>query len=385
MPSFETAIPCTVLNCCGPGTFVDARARRGVVRLVAVRSPVPLVGAGLGVEHNHAAISVPIRDEDFIGRSVHGNSGRLVDVFRIVAASGLAVSTDLQQKLSGLGEFQKVRVLLAVAGDPHVVFVVDEDAVLGIGPVVALPRTTPGLKEIPGLIEFQNRRRRSTAIGRFVAEILVVLVGGARTMDHPDVVVGIDGDAGNLSQNPVVGQMLGPIRIGFKLRQLGPAAPEARLNENSPATASILRVFSFMTTPLRFTVFDVLGAGRPLRVRVADAAEVLGVARILAEVLEHRHAGRPNPAVVGAHGELEQFECAVHFPERGTHHGQMQMLDVLGLRARFEFGESGPGLIDSSRAGQRPGVVAEIERRAAGELDARAKSRSASSCRPSRE
>jgi hypothetical protein len=39
-------------------------------------------------------------------------------------------------------------------------------------------------------------------------------------MEYPDVVVGIDGNAANLTADPLVWQGLGPERIGFEERHL---------------------------------------------------------------------------------------------------------------------------------------------------------------------
>src|SRR4029453_10196366 len=83
-----------------PWPFIDTRERRGVVRLVAVRTPMPLVGAGIRIEHDHSSIPIIICDEDLIGRSVDCNSSCLVHVFCIVAAAGLGVVANLQKKLS---------------------------------------------------------------------------------------------------------------------------------------------------------------------------------------------------------------------------------------------------------------------------------------------
>ena len=214
---------------------------------------MPLVGAGIGVEHDHPAVAVAVRHEHFVRRRVDGNARGLVDVLRVVASAGLAVLPDLEQELSGVGELQDVRVLVAVPRQPHVVFVIDVDAVFDVGPVVALSRTTPRLEQVPRLIEFQDRRRRRTAIGRLVAEVFVVLVGRARTMDHPDVVVGIDVDARHLSQQPVVRQMLGPGRVGFELRQRA-AAPTASPSTIGPAKASAASIFTVMSrSPVALT------------------------------------------------------------------------------------------------------------------------------------
>src|SRR5205814_6839185 len=52
----------------------------------------------------------------------------------------------------------------AVAADPHVAAVVDRDAVVRVGPVVALSRPAPVADEIAGGVELENRRRRRAAL-----------------------------------------------------------------------------------------------------------------------------------------------------------------------------------------------------------------------------
>jgi len=95
---------------------------------------------------------------------------------------------------------------------------------------------------------------------------------------------------------------------------------------------------------------------------MADAAEVFDKARILAEVVEHRHPGRADPGVVSLRTKREQFKGAVHIAERRVHDGELQVLDVFGFRASFQFRKAGPGLIGPSSARKRPGVITEVER-----------------------
>ena len=53
------------------------RAPRGlVVRFVAVSTPVALVLAGLGVEHNHTAVAVAVGNKYFVGLFIHGDASR---------------------------------------------------------------------------------------------------------------------------------------------------------------------------------------------------------------------------------------------------------------------------------------------------------------------
>ena len=76
--------------------------------------------------------------------------------------------------------------------------------------------------------------------------------------------------------------------------------------------------------------------------------------------------GEPDPPVAIADGELEQLERAVHLPSAERTTAMNRCGTSLSLHTGLEFGEAAPGLLDASRTGQRPGVVAEIERSAAG-------------------
>lgn len=102
---------------------------------------------------------------------------------------------------------------------------------------------------------------------------------------------------------------------------------------------------------------------------MADAAKVFGEAGIVAEVFEHRHAGADNPGVVRFNAKRQRLERAVQLAERGIHDAQLQVLDVLGVCASFEFGERSAGLIDLPRASQSPTVIAQIKRSPAAQFD----------------
>ena len=57
-----------------------------------------------------------------------------------------------------------MRVLLAVAADPDVAFVIDVDAVVRLRPLVAVARPAPGAHQIARLVEDQHRRRAAAAL-----------------------------------------------------------------------------------------------------------------------------------------------------------------------------------------------------------------------------
>src|SRR5262245_52580356 len=96
------------------------------------------------------------------------------------------------------------------------------DAVLVADPGFVL-RPTPALDEGAVGVELHDRWRRRTALVARRAEggALLVFAERARTLQYPDVIVGVDGHAGNLPEQPVVGQRLGPERVDLELRRLG--------------------------------------------------------------------------------------------------------------------------------------------------------------------
>ena len=114
-------------------------------------------------------------------------------------------------------------VVVAVAGDPDVALLVDVNAVLGLRPFVARARPAPAPEQLAVGGELQHRRRRDAAarLGRILLRALLVVDQRRRPVDDPDVVLAVDGDAGDLAEDPFVGQGLGPERINGELGRLG--------------------------------------------------------------------------------------------------------------------------------------------------------------------
>src|ERR1700681_4338150 len=81
-------------------------AQIGVVRLLAVGAPVPLVLAGVGIIDHDAMIAVAVGDEQFIGLRVNKCLGDSLYVVGVIAALALPRLADLKQKFSRRGEFQ---------------------------------------------------------------------------------------------------------------------------------------------------------------------------------------------------------------------------------------------------------------------------------------
>ncbi len=114
-----------------------------------------------------------------------------------LAAVGLA---DLEQEAAVLGEFQELVVVhrlrrravarAIVAAEPDIALIVDMDAVLALRPFIALSWAAPLLHDIAGGIEHHDGLRR---------HLLGVAFERVRAMDHPDIVLGIDGKAGRVA------------------------------------------------------------------------------------------------------------------------------------------------------------------------------------------
>ena len=122
-------------------------ARSGIDRRLAVGAPHPLERALVGVIHDDAAVAVAVGHVDFIGRHIDFDFGGSVQVRGVEVAFARAVLADLQQELAVLREFQNG--VAAVAGEPHVVFAVDRDAVHRGRPFVAGARRAPVIDELP--------------------------------------------------------------------------------------------------------------------------------------------------------------------------------------------------------------------------------------------
>src|SRR2546426_8862896 len=220
-----------------------ARLRGLVLRLVAVGAPVALVGAGVGVEHDDAAVAVAVGNKHLVGLVIHGDACRPAQVRCVVAVDGHATLADLEQKLSVPGELEDLAVAVAVTGEPDIVPGVNGDAVLAapgtsitiqapfrraglalrerrvqsssIEPLVLAPfaRAAPSL-DVPAVrAEFDNGRSRYVSILRGVAFLERV-----RAVKHPDIAVGIRGCSADTTQQPVV-RHGGEFGVYFENRQ----------------------------------------------------------------------------------------------------------------------------------------------------------------------
>ena len=221
-----------------------------VVRCVAVRAPVAAVLAGVGVEHGDPAVAVAVGDIDLVGLDVDGHVGRPAETRGIGRAAGLVPPPDREQPLAFGGELQHDVIAAAVAADPDVVLVIDEDPMLLGGPallgripeivddrglfVIAVEpcallhpgRTAPRADDFSGGVEGHHRGGGVAAFGgrRILHRPHLVGGQGAGPLNDPDIVLAVDRDARDLAQNPVVGQRLRPGRIDLVLRRVARSA-----------------------------------------------------------------------------------------------------------------------------------------------------------------
>src|SRR5262249_33438520 len=107
-------------------------------------------------------------------------------------------------------------------GEPDVVVLVDENAVLGLRPVVTFARTAPGAVKLAVLIELEHRRGRCAALGgwRVLHRAFFIVDQGRWPLDNPDVVVPVDRDVRHLAEDLVAGQGLGPEGVDLKERHV---------------------------------------------------------------------------------------------------------------------------------------------------------------------
>src|SRR6202521_2967358 len=114
-------------------SLIEGGLWRSVIGLVTVRAPVPPIHAGVGIEDYHPSVPVPVRDKDFIRLGINCHIGGLAQIGDIIAVVTRSASSDLQQKLSLVVEFQDLVFagpVCTASGNPDVVLVVDVYAVL---------------------------------------------------------------------------------------------------------------------------------------------------------------------------------------------------------------------------------------------------------------
>ncbi len=201
----------------------------GIIGFLAVGAPMTLVLSGLRVVDDHAVIAISVGNIEFVGSVIDEQFRRAFQIASVIAAFAFVGMTDLHQELAVLREFQnlvvvKARVVLtlAVSADPNISLVVYGDAVVRVGPIIALAWATPVADEVALLVELQDRRGGNAALrgrglsGRVDFHGFVAIV----PMNNPNVILGVHGDADGSTDNPMVGKRLRPHGIHFEARRL---------------------------------------------------------------------------------------------------------------------------------------------------------------------
>ena len=219
------------------------RAEVGVRRRLAVGAPDPLDLAAVEVDDRDALVQVTVGHVAFVRLRIDEDLGDAAEVLhveavraidrlvggrrRILARAGLAV---LRHELAVARELQDVRVGLAVAADPHEALVIDDDAVVALGPLIrrARDRAAPSADVVagrdrtpsPAAPALQHSLTRGPfGVGmRQLGAIEVRRIVAA--MNDPDVIVGRNAETDRLSEHVVVRHRLRPERIHFEARNL---------------------------------------------------------------------------------------------------------------------------------------------------------------------
>ncbi len=193
-----------------------------IVGLVPVRAPEALELSAVRVDDDDAFVLVAVGDVGLVGLRVDEHLRHAAEALEVVAADALPLPPDLHEELAVARELQEVRILVAVAANPHVVLVVDEDAVVRGRPLVAGGGTAPVPDEVACGVELEDRRCLGTA--RPGRRILVGGGFGGRervvAVHDPDMILGVDAEPDHLAEHPVVRQGFGPERIDLELRRL---------------------------------------------------------------------------------------------------------------------------------------------------------------------
>src|SRR4029079_18073334 len=223
----------------------------------AVGAEVALDRAGVHVDHRDAMIARSVSDEDFVRLAVDREAHRPAKGFGAIAVGGErgrsvsapAPSTAtaaaapgctaprrdpgvrgvsgttrrrcghrcrgravLRDEFAVLRELENSRITAAGATNPNVARVVDRQAGVGLGPIVAVARAAPMGDESAAWIELEHVRRRGAALTiRGAADgqpDLRALGEAVRQVLDEDVVARIDGHARRGSEDPAIAHRL---------------------------------------------------------------------------------------------------------------------------------------------------------------------------------
>ena len=195
--------------------------RRGVINFAerdSIRSPTALEGARFRIENHDPFIHVAVSDVNFVSGIVDFDSGGAAEnrgVLIIFRSSRRMAN--FQQQFPFACKFQDLAIVGACAADPNVSLLVDTNSVFGLGPVRDKTWAAPRPQHFSLRIKFQYRRRGYATLRtrRSLCRSQFVFGERSRTVQDPDVILGIDGEATDLPDDPIVGKLLRPPRIHF--------------------------------------------------------------------------------------------------------------------------------------------------------------------------
>ena len=123
--------------------------------------------------------------------------------------------SDLQQKFAVAGELKQLVISSIVAAQPYIAGRINVDTMLVFGPVVSCPGATPCLQHIAFAIKLNHGRCGNEAFETRWCKgcCAFVFTHSTGTMNDPDMMIAVSGDTSHLTQNPVIGQWLGPVWI----------------------------------------------------------------------------------------------------------------------------------------------------------------------------
>ena len=105
--------------------------------------PVSLVGAVLGVEDDDPMVDIPIGHVHFSRTAINDHMSRAAEILGVVAPSVSSLPPDLHHERTVSRELQDVSVLRGATAEPNVTIIVNVNAVLEVGPLVAVARDLP--------------------------------------------------------------------------------------------------------------------------------------------------------------------------------------------------------------------------------------------------
>ena len=200
-------------------------SERFVVRSVAVRAEVPLVGSGIRIEDDHPPVAVAIRNPHLVGLGIDRHVGWETEHVRVVAAVWWGLLTDLKEDLPVGRELQDAGVLPRARRDPHVALMVDGHPVFFLEPVVPRDVTaTPAPDDVSFVVELDDARRWCAAAGPRWVSRGSCFPGGQRpgAMRNPQMVLRVDHGAEDHPEHPIVRKrLLRPRRVPLELRYPG--------------------------------------------------------------------------------------------------------------------------------------------------------------------